>query len=127
MIATSKAALYGAFGYLTAWVENEDMVPGHFGVPMVPDGVIVAWSRNGCFKWGWYAAFDNLDCHMLACGTADVINTKLQLVLPCLGGFSVLVRVTDARVPLTLDSPSSGAVVPDPGMFLWGRVVKLSA
>ena len=60
---------------------------------------------NAGFDWGSDAAFDALDCNTLASGDADVINTTLQLILPCLDDVKVLVSITDERIPLVPDAP----------------------
>ncbi|MEL7117747.1 MAG: tripartite tricarboxylate transporter substrate binding protein, partial [Pseudomonadota bacterium] len=65
------------------------------------------------------AAFDALDCNTLASGDADVINTTLQLILPCLDDVKVLASITSDRIPLTPDAPAIGEIAPDLNIALW--------
>ena len=58
------------------------------------------------FSYGSDAAFDNLDCNTLASGDVDVMNTTLQLILPCLDSVKVLASVTSDRISLTPDTPT---------------------
>ena len=60
-----------------------------------------------------------LDCNTLASGDADVINTTLQLVLPCLDNIKVLASVTGDRIPITPDAPTMGELVPELNIALW--------
>ena len=79
----------------------------------------MAYSKSAGFEWGSDAAFDNLDCNTLASGDADVINTTLQLILPCIDDVKVLASITEERIPLTPDTPTLGEVDPDLSMILW--------
>ena len=60
-----------------------------------------------------------LDCNTLASGDADVINTTLQLILPCLDDVKVLVSITDERIPLVPDSPTIGELNGELNLALW--------
>ncbi|MEM7259973.1 MAG: tripartite tricarboxylate transporter substrate binding protein, partial [Pseudomonadota bacterium] len=75
--------------------------------------------KTAGFEWGSDAAFDALDCNTLASGDADVINTTLQLVLPCLDDIKVLASVTGERISLTPDAPTMGEVEPKLSVALW--------
>ncbi len=119
VIATSADAPYDTLEDLAAYAKENDVVLGHFGAPLVPTKVTMAYSKNAGFEWGADAAFDNLDCNTLASGDADVINTTLQLVLPCLDTIKVLASITTDRIPLTPDSPTLGEIDPTLGMVLW--------
>ena len=92
---------------------------GHFGAPLIPTKVTLAYAKGAGFEWGSDAAFDMLDCNSLASGDADVINTTLQLILPCLDNVKVLASVTGERISLTPDSPTIGEVNPDLALALW--------
>jgi tripartite-type tricarboxylate transporter receptor subunit TctC len=81
--------------------------------------VTKAFAKNAGFEWGSDAAFDALDCNTLASGDADVVNTTLQLVLPCLDQIKVLVTITDQRIPLVPDAPTIGELDPDLNLALW--------
>ncbi|MCB1366019.1 MAG: tripartite tricarboxylate transporter substrate binding protein, partial [Rhodobacteraceae bacterium] len=84
-----------------------------------PTQVTKAYARNAGFEWGSDAAFDAVDCNTLASGDADVINTTLQLVLPCLDQLKVLVSITDERIPLVPDAPTIGELDPALNLALW--------
>jgi tripartite-type tricarboxylate transporter receptor subunit TctC len=71
------------------------------------------------FEWGSDAAFDMLDCNTLASGDADVINTTIQLILPCLDQVKVLASITNERIANIPDVPTMGEVVPSLNMGLW--------
>ena len=58
------------------------------------------------FNFASDAAFDMLDCNSLASGDADVINTTLALLLPCLDNVTILASVTGSRISLTPDAPT---------------------
>jgi tripartite-type tricarboxylate transporter receptor subunit TctC len=71
------------------------------------------------FEWGSDAAFDMLDCNSLASGDADVINTTIQLILPCLNDVKVLVAVTNERISKVPNTPRIGELIPELDIFLW--------
>ena len=54
------------------------------------------------------AAFDMLDCNSLVSGDADVINTTLQLVLPCIDDVKILASVTGERISLNFGRANHG-------------------
>ena len=45
------------------------------------------------FEFADDAAFDMLDCNTLSSGDADVINTTLALIEPCLDDLNVLANI----------------------------------
>ncbi|MEL6522851.1 MAG: tripartite tricarboxylate transporter substrate-binding protein, partial [Pseudomonadota bacterium] len=71
------------------------------------------------FSFGSDAAFDALDCNTLASGDADVINTTLQLILPCLDDVNILASVTGERISLTPDTPTVSEIEPSLNVALW--------
>ncbi|MEM9105756.1 MAG: tripartite tricarboxylate transporter substrate binding protein [Pseudomonadota bacterium] len=99
--------------------KTNELALGHFGAPLVPTRVTLAYAKVAGFEWGSEAAFDALDCNTLASGDADVINTTLQLVLPCLDDVKVLASITGERIPLTPDAPTMGEVAPELDIALW--------
>jgi len=111
IIATSGDAPYSTMEELAAHAKENEVALGHFGAPLVPTRVTLAYAKNAGFEWGSEAAFDALDCNTLASGDADVINTTLQLVLPCL--------ITDERIPLIPDTPTMAEVDPALNISLW--------
>jgi len=89
VIATSKDAPYSNMDELAAYAKENDVALGHFGDPLTPTG------------------------------DADVINTTLQLILPCLDDVKVLVSITDERISLVPDAPTAGEVDPEMNIALW--------
>ncbi|MEW9919187.1 hypothetical protein AB2B41_06210 [Marimonas sp. MJW-29] len=82
----------------------------------------MALAGEKSFSWGSVAAFDALDCNMLASCDADVINPTLQLILHCLGKVKILASVTGKRISLILDVPTVGKIAPIVG-YLPGTVL----
>jgi tripartite-type tricarboxylate transporter receptor subunit TctC len=119
VIATSADAPYSTMDELAAYAQENDVALGHFGDPLTPTQVTKALAVNKGFEWGSDAAFDALDCNTLASGDADVINTTLQLILPCLDDIKVLVSITDERISLVPDAPTAGEVDPTLDIALW--------
>ncbi|MDG1289377.1 MAG: tripartite tricarboxylate transporter substrate-binding protein [Lentibacter sp.] len=119
VIATSKDAPYSNIDELAAYAKENDVALGHFGDPLTPTQVTKAMAVTKGFEWGSDAAFDALDCNTLASGDADVINTTLQLILPCLDDVKVLVSITDERISLVPDAPTAGEVDPEMNIALW--------
>ena len=119
VIATSKDAPYSNMDELAAYAKENDVALGHFGDPLTPTQVTKAMAVTKGSEWGSDAAFDALDCNTLASGDADVINTTLQLILPCLDDVKVLVSITDERISLVPDAPTAGEVDPEMNIALW--------
>lgn len=119
VIATSGDAPYSTMEELAAYAKENDVALGHFGDVLTPTQVTKAYAKNAGFEWGSDAAFDALDCNTLASGDADVINTTLQLVLPCLDQVKVLVSITDERIPLAPDAPTIGELDESLNIALW--------
>lgn len=119
VIAASGDAPYGSVDELAAYAQDNDVVLGHFGAPLVPTQVTLALAKEKGFSFDSDAAFDALDCNTLASGDADVINTTLQLILPCLDDVKVLASIGAERIPLTPDAPTVGEVAPALDVSLW--------
>ena len=119
VIAASGDAPYSSMAELAAYAKENDVALGHFGDVLTPTQVTKAYAKNAGFEWGSDAAFDALDCNTLASGDADVINTTLQLILPCLDSVKVLVSITDERIPLVPDTPTIGELEPSLDIALW--------
>lgn len=62
---------------------------------------------------------DVTDCNVLNAGDADLINTMLQIVLPCLDDLKMLVSFTEERTPLADYAPTAGEIAPELTMGLW--------
>lgn len=119
VIAASGDAPYSTMEELAEYAQSNDVALGHFGDVLTPTQVTKAFAVNAGFKWGSDAAFDALDCNTLASGDADVINTTLQLILPCLDSVKVLTAITDERIPLVPDAPAIGELDPTLDIALW--------
>ncbi len=119
VIATSKDAPYASMKELAAYAKDNDVALGHFGSFLIPTQVTFALAKKMGFDYGSEAAFDALDCNTLASGDADVINTTLQLILPCLDKVNVLASIGSERIPLTPDTPTVGELEPDLDVALW--------
>ncbi|MCK8482520.1 tripartite tricarboxylate transporter substrate-binding protein [Aliiroseovarius sp. S2029] len=119
VIATSKDAPYNSMEELAAYAKENDVALGHFGDVLTPTQVTKAYAVNAGFDWGSDAAFDALDCNTLASGDADVINTTLQLILPCLDSVKVLMAITDERISLIPDVPTIGELDESLNIALW--------
>ena len=125
VIVTSGDAPYSTMAELAAYAQDNDVALGHFGDVLTPTAVTKALAVKLGFEWGSDAAFDALDCNTLASGDADVINTTLQLVLPCLDSIKVLAAVTDQRISLTPDAPTVGELDPELDIALWNGLFVL--
>ena len=119
VIAAAGDAPYSTMAELAAYAKENDVALGHFGDPLTPTQVTKAFAVNAGFEWGSDAVFDALDCNTLASGDADVINTTLQLILPCLDSVKVLVAITDERISLVPDAPTIGELDPSLNIALW--------
>lgn len=119
VIAAASDAPYSNVEELAAYAKENDVALGHFGDPLTPTQVTKAMAANAGFSWGSDAAFDALDCNTLASGDADVINTTLQLILPCLDDVNVLVSITDERISLVPDAPTINEVDSSLNIALW--------
>ena len=119
VIAASGNAPYATMEELATYAKDNDVFLGHFGDVLTPTQVTKALAANLGFAWGGDAPFDALDCNTLASGDADVINTTLQLILPCLDDVTVLTAITGERISKIPDTPAIGEVDPSLDISLW--------
>ena len=119
VIVSGKNAPYSNIDELAAYAQDNDIVLGHFGAPLIPTKVTFALAQQKGFSFGADAAFDVLDCNSLASGDVDVMNTTLQLVLPCLDDINVLASIGGERIGLTPDAPTVGEIDPSLSLALW--------
>ena len=119
VIAVGGDAPYSSMDELAAYAKTNKVTLGHFGDPLAPTQVTKAAAKVMGFSWGSDAAFDMLDCNTLASGDADVINTTIQLILPCLDDVKVLVSITNERISKVPNTPAIGELMPDLDIFLW--------
>ena len=119
VIATSGDAPFDDMQGLAAHAQDNDVVLGHFGAPLVPTQVTLGLAKEMGFSYAADAAFDALDCNTLASGDVDVVNTTLQLILPCLDSVKILASIGSERIPLTPDAPTVAELAPDLDVALW--------
>lgn len=119
IIAASSDAPYSTMEELSAHAQDNEVVLGHFGAPLVPTQVTFGLAKEMGFGFAADAAFDALDCNTLASGDVDVINTTLQLILPCLDDVTVLASIGSERIPLTPDTPTVAELAPALDVALW--------
>lgn len=119
VIAASGNAPYNDMAGLATHAKDNDVVLGHFGAPLVPTRVTMALAKEMGFSYASDAAFDALDCNTLASGDVDVINTTLQLILPCLDSVKVLASIGAERIALTPDTPTVAELAPSLNVALW--------
>ena len=119
VIATSKDAPYDNMEELAAYAQENDVALAHFGAELTPTQVTFAMAKQLGFEYASEAAFDAIDCNTFASGDADVGNTTIQLVLPCLDQVKVLVSLTDERIPQVDYAQAVGEVTPDLQLALW--------
>ncbi|MCV0397271.1 MAG: tripartite tricarboxylate transporter substrate binding protein [Rhizobiaceae bacterium] len=119
VIVTSNDAPYGSMQELADYAKNNDVTLGHFGSVLVPTKATLALAKKMDFSFASDAAFDALDCNTLASGDVDVMNTTIQLIMPCLDDLKVLATVTEERIPLVPDAPTIAELDPELSVALW--------
>jgi len=80
VLAASGDAAYGNMAELAAHAKDNDVVLGHFGAGLTPTRATMAAARK-------------LDFEFLTSGDADVINTTLALIEPCLDEINILANI----------------------------------
>ena len=93
VLAASGDAPYSNMAELAAHAKGNDVVLGHFGAGLTPTQASFAAATKMGFSFADDSAFDMLDCNTLSSGDADVINTTLALIEPCLGEINVLANI----------------------------------
>lgn len=119
VIATSKDAPYQTMDELAAYAQDNSIVLAHFGADLTPTQVTFSMAAQMGFEYGADAAFDAIDCNTFASGDADVGNTSIQLLLPCLDDMTILTTLTADRLPMTPDAPTVGEIRPELKLGLW--------
>ncbi|MFT5504724.1 MAG: tripartite-type tricarboxylate transporter receptor subunit TctC [Gammaproteobacteria bacterium] len=119
VIVAGAEAPYNDMAGLAAHAKNNEVVLGHFGGPLIPTKVTLALASKLGFEFTSDAAFDALDCNTLASGDVDVMNTTLQLVLPCLDKIKILASLTGERIGITPNVPTVAELVPELNIALW--------
>ncbi len=119
VIAASGDAPYDTMEGLAEHAQDNGVALGHFGTFLIPTQVTFALAEKMGFEFEAEAAFDALDCNTLASGDADVINTTMQLIKPCLDDVNVLASIGGERTSLTPDTPTVGEIEPELDIALW--------
>jgi tripartite-type tricarboxylate transporter receptor subunit TctC len=119
VLAAGGDVPYSDMAGLAAHAKDNKVALGHFGYGLVPTRVSIIAGMELGFEFGSEAAFDALDCNTLASGDADVINTTVQLVLPCLNEIKPLASITGERIPVLPDTPTMAEQVPGLDISLW--------
>jgi tripartite-type tricarboxylate transporter receptor subunit TctC len=119
VIVAGADAPYDDIDGLAAYAKDHDVVLGHFGEVLIPTQVTFALAKAKGFEFSSNAAFDMLDCNSLASGDVDVMNTTLQLILPCLDKVKVLASIGGERISLTPNTPTVGEIEPSLDIALW--------
>jgi tripartite-type tricarboxylate transporter receptor subunit TctC len=119
VVAAAGDAPYSTMEALAAYAKDNKVTLGHFGDVTSPARHTFAMAKAMDFEYGSDAAFDALDCNTLASGDADVINTTLQLIRPCLDDLNILMSVTNERIPLLPDVPTAAEIYPDLAFSTW--------
>ncbi|WP_068119570.1 tripartite tricarboxylate transporter substrate-binding protein [Tropicimonas marinistellae] len=119
VIATKGDAPYTDLAGLAAYAKDNAVTLGHFGDVTMPARHTLAIAKDMGFEFASDAAFDALDCNTLASGDADVINTTLQLVMPCIDELTFLAAVTEERISILPDVQTVGEVIPELDISTW--------
>ncbi|MCA8868983.1 MAG: tripartite tricarboxylate transporter substrate binding protein [Rhodobacteraceae bacterium] len=119
VIATAQDAPYNTIQEMAEYAKTHELALGHFGAALTPTQVTLAYAKLAGFDWGSEAAYDAVDCNTLASGDADVINTTLQLLMPCLDKVKVLASLTNDRITIVPDAPTMAEVDPELDLSLW--------
>lgn len=119
VIVAGENAPYDDIDGLAKYAQKNELALGHFGSVLLPTKITMALAKDKGFEFGSEAAFDALDCNTLASGDADVMNTTLQLILPCLDKVKVIASIGDERIPLTPDAPTVKELSPKLDVALW--------
>jgi len=119
VIVAGENAPYDDMQGLAEHAKSNEVALGHFGAPLIPTRVTLALAKQMDFSFSSDAAFDMLDCNTLASGDVDVMNTTLQLVLPCMDRLKILASVGNERIGLTPNVPTVGEIAPNLNIALW--------
>lgn len=118
-IAASKDKPYKTVEELAAYAKENDVTLGHFGAVLPPTRVTFAMAKKLGFTFSSDAAFDNVDCNVLASGDVDVINTTLQQMSACRDDVTILATIGSQRTSLTPDVPTVSEILPTIDLALW--------
>ncbi|MCB1355755.1 MAG: tripartite tricarboxylate transporter substrate binding protein [Maritimibacter sp.] len=119
VIATLASQPYDTWEELAAYGKDNDVSLGHYGSFLAPTQVTFAAAQKTGWDFSSEAAFDLLDCNVLASGDVDVVNATLQTLLPCIDDLKILASIGENRTSLTPDTPTIAEIVPELTLSLW--------
>ena len=119
VIATLDSQPYDTWEELAAYGAENDVSLGHYGSFLAPTQVTFAAALETGWDFSSEAAFDLLDCNVLASGDVDVVNATLQTLLPCIDDLQILASIGEERTALTPDTPTVSEIAPDLTLALW--------
>ena len=108
VIAAPSDAPYSNMEELVAYSQENDVSLGHFGFGLVPTRATILSMQDMGGNFASEAAFDNLDCASLSAGDVDVINTTIQLLLPCLDDVTIIASIGSDRLAVSPDTATLG-------------------
>ncbi|MGB1253225.1 MAG: tripartite tricarboxylate transporter substrate binding protein [Candidatus Promineifilaceae bacterium] len=104
VIAAAGDAPYSTMQELAEYSQGNDVSLGHFGFGLVPTRATLLSMEDLGGKFASETAFDNLDCTTLSSGDVDVINTSVQLLLPCLDDVKLIASIGTDRMSVSPDT-----------------------
>lgn len=104
VIAAAGDAPYSTMQELADYSQSNDVSLGHFGFGLVPTRATILSMQDLGGNFSSEAAFDNLDCTTLSSGDVDVINTTVQLLLPCLDEVTLIASIGTDRISVSPDT-----------------------
>jgi len=119
VIATLASQPYDTWEELAAYGKDNDVSLGHYGSFLAPTQVTFAAAQKTGWDFSSEAAFDLLDCNVLASGDVNVVNATLQTLLPCIDDLKILASIGENRTSLTPDTPTIAEIVPELTLSLW--------
>ena len=119
VIAASKDAPFSTIAELSKYSQSNDVTLGHFGYYVAPTVATFALAKKFDIKFSGDSAFDMIDCNTIASGDADVVNTTMQLVLPCVDELNFLATVANERTALAPNTPTLGEMDPSLEFSTW--------
>lgn len=119
VIAAPKDAPFNTLEELAVHSQDNKVVLAHFGPELTPTQLTLAMSKQLGIKYSADVGVDAVDCSIFAAGDADVGNTSLALVLPCLNELKILATQTEDRIPLLPDTPTMKELTPELSLPLW--------
>lgn len=119
VLATGADQPFSTMEELAAHSQSNPQLLGHFGAFLLPTQASFAAANLLGFEWGGEASSGALDCNSLASGDFDVINTTIQLLLPCIDSVKILAAITETPISVVPDAPTLASIVPELNISLW--------